>query len=63
MRLIRLRLRHFRGVHDREVALAERGVTAFWPEVTLTFVVADPGAHHHVPLLLSPYAYSTYRGS
>lgn len=42
---------------------AERGVTAFWPEVTLTFVVADAEAHHHVPLLLSPYAYSTYRGS
>ncbi len=42
---------------------AERGVTAFWPEVTLTFVVAEPAAHHHVPLLLSPFAYSTYRGS
>ncbi|GAB2907116.1 hydroxyisourate hydrolase [Nonomuraea fastidiosa] len=35
----------------------------FYPEVVVTFTVADPAAHHHVPLLLSPYAYSTYRGS
>ena len=42
---------------------AGRGVTAFWPEVTLTFAVTEPAAHHHVPLLLSPFAYSTYRGS
>jgi 5-hydroxyisourate hydrolase len=38
-------------------------VTAFWPEVTLTFAVTEPAASHHVPLLLSPFAYSTYRGS
>jgi 5-hydroxyisourate hydrolase len=42
---------------------AARGVAAFYPEVTITFNVADPGAHYHVPLLLSPFAYSTYRGS
>jgi 5-hydroxyisourate hydrolase len=42
---------------------AEQGREAFWPEVTLTFAVAEPGEHHHVPLLLSPFAYSTYRGS
>jgi 5-hydroxyisourate hydrolase len=35
----------------------------FWPEVVLTFAVRDPSEHHHVPLLLSPFAYSTYRGS
>ncbi len=35
----------------------------FYPEVVVTFTVTDPGQHHHVPLLLSPYAYSTYRGS
>ncbi|MDT5296382.1 MAG: HIUase/Transthyretin family, partial [Acidobacteriota bacterium] len=28
-----------------------------------TFVVRDAGAHYHVPLLLSPYGYTTYRGS
>lgn len=35
----------------------------FWPEVALTFTVADPDEHYHVPLLLSPFGYSTYRGS
>jgi len=39
------------------------GPDAFFPEVTLTFRISDGGAHHHVPLLLSPFAYSTYRGS
>ena len=42
---------------------AEQGREAFWPEVVLTFSVAEPAEHHHVPLLLSPFAYSTYRGS
>lgn len=42
---------------------ARAGVSAFYPEVTVTFEVVDAGAHHHVPLLLSPFAYSTYRGS
>jgi 5-hydroxyisourate hydrolase len=37
--------------------------SAFFPEITVTFVVTDPGEHHHVPILLSPFAYSTYRGS
>ena len=35
----------------------------FWPEVVLTFAVREPAEHHHVPLLLSPFSYSTYRGS
>ena len=39
------------------------GDDAFYHEVTVTFVVADPWQHHHVPLLLSPYGYTTYRGS
>lgn len=39
---------------DREV---------FFPEVAVTFAVADGGEHYHVPLLLSPFGYSTYRGS
>ncbi|MGH3434557.1 MAG: hydroxyisourate hydrolase [Thermocrispum sp.] len=39
------------------------GVPAFYPEVTVTFQITDAGEHHHVPLLLSPFAYSTYRGS
>jgi 5-hydroxyisourate hydrolase len=39
------------------------GQPCFFPEVSLSFVVADPDQHHHVPVLLSPFAYSTYRGS
>ncbi|MCP2339993.1 hydroxyisourate hydrolase [Actinomadura rupiterrae] len=35
----------------------------FYPEVAVAFRIADPGQHYHVPLLLSPFAYSTYRGS
>ena len=42
---------------------AVQGREAFWPEVVLTFAVREPAEHHHVPLLLSPFAYSTYRGS
>ncbi|GAB3027815.1 5-hydroxyisourate hydrolase [Nocardioides flavus (ex Wang et al. 2016)] len=41
---------------------AARGEVTFYPEVAVTFTVAA-GEHHHVPLLLSPYGYSTYRGS
>jgi 5-hydroxyisourate hydrolase len=37
--------------------------TCFFPEVSLTFTLADPAQHYHVPLLLSPFAFSTYRGS
>jgi len=39
------------------------GQESFYPRVTVFFTVADPSQHHHVPLLLSPYGYSTYRGS
>jgi len=35
----------------------------FYPVVTIVFTVRDPKQHHHVPLLLSPFGYSTYRGS
>lgn len=39
------------------------GPEAFYPEVIVTFRAEGAGQHYHVPLLLSPYAYSTYRGS
>jgi 5-hydroxyisourate hydrolase len=35
----------------------------FYPSVMVEFTVTGPAAHYHVPLLLSPYGYSTYRGS
>lgn len=49
-------------VFDTAAYAAATGQRCFFPEVTLTFLVAD-ASHHHVPLLLSPFAYSTYRGS
>jgi 5-hydroxyisourate hydrolase len=41
----------------------ETANAVFFPEVTVTFVVADGREHYHVPLLMSPFGYSTYRGS
>jgi 5-hydroxyisourate hydrolase len=46
-----------------EAYFKSAGAKAFYPEVSVVFTVADPGAHHHVPLLLSPFGYSTYRGT
>jgi 5-hydroxyisourate hydrolase len=42
---------------------SDRQVNAFYQEVTITFTVKDASQHYHVPLLLSPFGYSTYRGS
>jgi len=39
------------------------GPDAFFPEAVVVFQVTDPGRHLHVPLLLSPFGLSTYRGS
>ncbi len=48
---------------DTGTYYAASGTETFFPEVTLTFAVSETQAHYHVPLLLSPFAYSTYRGS
>ncbi|MBE2250835.1 MAG: hydroxyisourate hydrolase [Myxococcus sp.] len=42
---------------------ARLGVEAFYPSVVIDFVVKAAHEHYHVPLLLNPYGYSTYRGS
>ncbi|MFE6650202.1 hydroxyisourate hydrolase [Nocardioides sp. NPDC057772] len=47
---------------DTAAYYAATGQECFYPEVLVTFAVTDR-RHHHVPLLLSPFAYSTYRGS
>jgi 5-hydroxyisourate hydrolase len=42
----------------------QQGVTVpFFPDVKITFNVRDPDGHYHLPLLLSPFGYSTYRGA
>jgi len=53
----------YRVVFDTGAYYSASGQAGFYPEVSVTFRVTDPAAHHHVPLLLSPFAYSTYRGS
>jgi 5-hydroxyisourate hydrolase len=42
---------------------AGRGIACFYPSVTVLFTVDADQPHYHVPLLLSPYSYTTYRGS
>jgi 5-hydroxyisourate hydrolase len=42
---------------------ADLGQPALYPEVVVVFSLSDPGQHYHLPLLLSPFSYSTYRGS
>jgi 5-hydroxyisourate hydrolase len=54
----RYRLTFDTGAYFRAV-----GEAGFYPEVSVTFVVAHGDDHYHVPLLLSPFGYSTYRGS
>ncbi|OWZ77463.1 hydroxyisourate hydrolase [Cryptococcus neoformans Tu401-1] len=39
------------------------GTETFYPVVEITFNYADPSQHYHIPLLLSPFSYTTYRGS
>lgn len=39
------------------------GTDAFYPEVVIAFTVTDGAEHYHVPVLLNPFGYSTYRGS
>jgi 5-hydroxyisourate hydrolase / 2-oxo-4-hydroxy-4-carboxy-5-ureidoimidazoline decarboxylase len=54
----------YRLTFDTRGYLRARGAAeAFFPDVTITFTVADASEHFHVPLLLSPFGYSTYRGS
>jgi 5-hydroxyisourate hydrolase len=53
----------YRLTFDTGSYFAASGRSGFYPEVVVTFEVTDPHRHHHVPLLLSPYSYTTYRGS
>jgi 5-hydroxyisourate hydrolase len=54
----------YRLVFGTGAYFAARGIEpAFFPEVSVTFLVDGGTPHYHVPLLLSPFAYSTYRGS
>jgi 5-hydroxyisourate hydrolase len=53
----------YRLTFDVGAYFDRRGVEAFYGIVTIDFIVRDGESHYHVPLLVSPYGYSTYRGS
>lgn len=53
----------YRITFDIAAYNAAQQVTGFYPEAAIVFEVTEPKAHYHVPLLLSPFGYSTYRGS
>ena len=53
----------YRLIFDVAAYHAAHGAQGFYPHVAIVFTVRDAGQHHHVPLLLSPFGYSTYRGS
>jgi 5-hydroxyisourate hydrolase len=51
------------GTYRLVFEVAAYSPASFFPEVVIMFEVRDASAHYHVPLLLSPFGYSTYRGS
>lgn len=53
----------YRVTFDTAAYFGSTGQQVFYPSVSVAFVLADEGEHYHIPLLLSPFAYSTYRGS
>jgi len=58
-----LEARTYRLTFETGAYFTATGRRSFYPRVEVTFEVAAPAEHHHVPLLLSPFGYSTYRGS
>jgi len=53
----------YRLTFQIEAYFQAQGIEGFYPEASIVFHVRDASQHYHVPLLLSPYGYSTYRGS
>ena len=53
----------YRLTFESGAYFAASGVATFFPRVCIVFEVRDPQQHHHVPLLLGPFGYTTYRGS
>lgn len=53
----------YRITFDTRTYFASQGIAGFYPEVIIAFEIDDPAGRYHVPVLLSPFSYSTYRGS
>ncbi len=58
-----LRAGHYRLTFDAASYYAKQKVDGFYPFVEITFVVREGETNFHIPLLLSPYGYTTYRGT
>jgi 5-hydroxyisourate hydrolase len=54
---------YYRLVFETGAYFAAAGEETFYPSVSVDFEVSEPTAHYHVPLLVSPYGFTTYRGS
>jgi 5-hydroxyisourate hydrolase len=52
----------YRRVFAAGKFFADQGIPSFHPEIPVVFAVTDPAQKYHVPLLLSPFSYTTYRG-
>ena len=53
----------YRLTFDTAAYFSAQNIESFYPEVAIVFAVGEASEHYHVPLLLNPYGYSTYRGS
>jgi 5-hydroxyisourate hydrolase len=53
----------YRLTFDTRAYFAVRKIASLYPQVVILFEVRDSQEHYHIPLLLSPFGYSTYRGS
>ena len=53
----------YRITFDTGAYFKARGVEGFYPSAAIVFQITEPAQHYHVPLLLNPFGYSTYRGS
>ena len=54
---------NYRLTFETGAYFKEQQTEGFYPQVMVAFIVRDTAQHYHVPLLLSPFGYSTYRGS
>ncbi|KAI7907033.1 uncharacterized protein BX663DRAFT_426933 [Cokeromyces recurvatus] len=53
----------YRVTFETKAYFSKLGQACFYPYVQIAFEVSDPNQHYHIPLLISPYSYTTYRGS
>jgi len=58
-----LRAGTYRLTFDTRAYFAAHKIASLYPQVVIVFEVRDAQEHYHIPLLLSPFGYSTYRGS